>query len=42
MKPSAQSAQPEAELSDVITTGMSAPPIDEAMRADECRLDEAA
>ena len=29
MKPSAHSAQPDAELRHVITTGMSAPPIDE-------------
>ena len=28
MNPSAHSAQPEAELSEVMTTGMSAPPID--------------
>mmetsp|Transcript_46358 Transcript_46358/g.121650 ORF Transcript_46358/g.121650 Transcript_46358/m.121650 type:complete len:244 (+) Transcript_46358:1040-1771(+) len=31
MKPSAQSAQPEYELSTVMTTGMSAPPIDAVM-----------
>ena len=29
MKPSAHRAHPEAELSDVMTTGMSAPPMDE-------------
>ena len=31
MKPSAHNAQPEYELSSVITTGMSAPPMDFVM-----------
>mmetsp|Transcript_15915 Transcript_15915/g.14396 ORF Transcript_15915/g.14396 Transcript_15915/m.14396 type:complete len:93 (-) Transcript_15915:2219-2497(-) len=39
MKPSAQRAQPEYELSNVITTGISAPPIDDVMCRPSAPLD---